>query len=527
MWRASAAGIFFAVLLYSQTAAPVQDLPSAIQEYRTYLSAHPADIVALSNFGVLLARSGHFDEAAAEYKEALKIDPANASIQLNLGLAFYKSGRIPEAADTFETARKLAPGNMQLALLLADCRLRMGDNADVIALLEPLEKQNADNLAIAYLLGTALIRDHQLEEGQKRIDRILRNGDSPEAHLLLGNQMFASGDFPAAVKELQNAIQLNPALLGAESLYGQALLYTGDPDAAAQAFRKEIATDPNDFDSNLHLGEILIARRQWTQAEPLIGRTLRVRPQALPAMLALADIEMGEARFRDAQSELLLARKIAPQSLGVHERLSRVDAALGLRTDAAAEQRIASNLRAQTGESERGPAPGDVAPEFIATAPASRQRVSLDELRKSGPALLVFGSYTCPNFRAAAAALNRLYSEYKGRIAFYLIYIREAHTDAGWQSTRNERAGISLAPAIDMNERAQHATLCVRKLHLEFPALLDDNAGTAAKAYAAWPSTAYVIDANGRVAFRTGLTELEFKPDQLEAAVRGACGGIF
>ncbi|MGH9584562.1 MAG: tetratricopeptide repeat protein, partial [Bryobacteraceae bacterium] len=521
MLRALGVGIFCAALLPSQTDAPYDllrqaavqqqagNLEGAIQDYRQFLLAYPANIVALSNLGVLLVHSGHFDEAAAEYREALKIDPANAGIRLNLGLAFYKSGRIPEAAEAFEAARELAPGNMQLALLLADCRLRMGDNAGVIALLEPLEKQNADDLAIAYLLGTALIRDHQVEEGQKRVDRILRKGDSAVAHLLLGSQMFAAGDYPAAVKELQSAIRRNPALPGAESLYGQALLYTGDPDAAAEAFRKELATDPNDFDSNLHLGEILIAREQWAKAEPLVRRALRMRPRALPAMLAMADTEIGEARFQPAEAELILARKLAPQSVGVHKRLSRVYSALHMMPEATRERRIASRLRAQLGVTERGPAPGDAAPEFTATERTSKRLVSLEKLRNQGPALLVFGSYTCPNFRAAADTLNRLYVKYKGRLPFYLIYIREAHSEAGWQSTRNERAGISLLPAKNMRERAAHAGLCVRKLHIEFPALLDDNAGTAAKAYAAWPSRAYVIDADGRIAYRTGLTELE------------------
>ena len=43
-------------------------------------------------------------------------------------------------------------------------------------------------------LGTALIREKRVEEGQVLVDRILRNGDSAEAHLMLGTaKMGASG----------------------------------------------------------------------------------------------------------------------------------------------------------------------------------------------------------------------------------------------------------------------------------------------------------------------------------------------
>ncbi len=80
------------------------------------------------------------------------------------------------------------PANHQAVLLLADCYLRMGREDDVIRILEPEEKKYPDDLAVAYLLGTALIRQKRVEEGEVLVDRILRNGDSAEAHLMLGSR---------------------------------------------------------------------------------------------------------------------------------------------------------------------------------------------------------------------------------------------------------------------------------------------------------------------------------------------------
>ena len=166
------------------------------------------------------------------------------------------------------------------------------ENRDVVALLKPVEQQNADNLAIAYLLGMALIPDGQVEEGQKRVDRILRQGDSAEARLLMGSQMFAAGDFPSAVKQLAGAIELNSSLPGLQGLYGQALLNTGDPDAAADAFRKELASDPNHFEANLYLAQILLARLKWSEADPLVRRAFQLRPDSLEANLGMTDLDV-------------------------------------------------------------------------------------------------------------------------------------------------------------------------------------------------------------------------------------------
>ena len=44
--------------------------------------------------------------------------------------------------------------------------------------------------------------------------------------------------------------------------------------------------------------------------------------------------------------------------------------------------------------------------------------------------------------------------------------------------------------------------------------------GAAETAYHAWPSRVYLIGRDGLVAFNSRLGELDFQPDQLDAAIR-------
>lgn len=502
------------------------DLEGAVRGYREFLAAHPKEAAVQANLGVLLAHLGRFDEAIQEYKKAVALDPTNADIARNLGLAYYKSGRIQDAAREFSRSRELEPANLQTILLLADCRLRMGQNKEVIALLNPIEPQNPDDSAIAYLLGTALIRDGQLHAGQKRVDKILRKGDSAEARLMLGTQMFAAGDFPAAVKQLAGTVELNPSLPGLQGLYGQALLNTGDPDGAIEAFQKELSSDPNHYEANFYLAQILMARSKWSDADPLVRRALLVRPDSLEARLELADLEIGQGKLGEARRQLEGLEKKAPKSTAVHLRLAEVYGKLHLIAEAGREKKLAASLEPRTDTGESGPRAGQVAPNFSATRMGSEDHVTLAQLRNGGPVLLVFGSYTCPNFRGAADTLNRLYPEYKNRIPFYLIYIREAHSTTDWQSTRNQREGITLKPATSMSEQQDHATMCVRKLHIEFPTLLDSMSGAAEKAYAAWPSRAYLVDGRGKILFSTGLGEQDFHPADFEAELQKVTASV-
>ncbi len=156
-----------------------------------------------ANLGAALAGLGLYEEAIKEYKIALKLSPSTPAVSLNLALAYYKMGRIEEASTLLAKLHKTDPDNYQATLLLGDCYVQLGRYKDSIRVLEPLEKTRPDDLSVVYLLGTAYLRDKQLERGEVLIDRILRNGDSAEAHLLMGMARFEALEYPAAIADLR------------------------------------------------------------------------------------------------------------------------------------------------------------------------------------------------------------------------------------------------------------------------------------------------------------------------------------
>ena len=57
---------------------------------------------------------------------------------------------------------------------------------------------------------------------------------------------------------------------------------------------------------------------------------------------------------------------------------------------------------------------------------------------------LVFGSYSCPNFRKSAELLKQLQKRYGARVTFFLIFVKEAHAEGQWQSGRNTQEDVAL-----------------------------------------------------------------------------------
>ena len=152
------------------------DLEGAVPEYRQFLKLHPEVAAIHSNLGAALAGLGRYEEALPEYKTALKLSPKLVGPRLNLALVYYKMGKLDVAATELEKVHVEDPENHQAILLLADCYSRMGRDEDVIRILEPAEQKYPDDQAIAYLLGTALIHEKRVDEGQILIDKILHNG---------------------------------------------------------------------------------------------------------------------------------------------------------------------------------------------------------------------------------------------------------------------------------------------------------------------------------------------------------------
>jgi len=79
-----------------------------------------------------------------------------------------------------------------------------------------------------------------------------------------------------------------------------------------------------------------------------------------------------------------------------------------------------------------------------------------------------------------------------------------------------------MAEAATLAEKEGHAAMCSRKLHLRFPAVVDGMDGAVEKAYAAWPSRAVVVGIDGKMIYNSGLTELDFHPKEMEAALKSA-----
>ena len=100
-----------------------------------------------------------------------------------------------------------------------------------------------------------------------------------------------------------------------------------------------------------------------------------------------------------------------------------------------------------------------------------------------------------------------------------MVYIREAHTSDVWQDLDNVKANVIFSSPRDFAQRADMGQMCVIKLGIKFPAVVDTFDNATEHSYTAWPDRLYLVDRDGRVAYKSPPGPFGFHINDLEAAL--------
>jgi hypothetical protein len=173
----------------------------------------------------------------------------------------------------------------------------------------------------------------------------------------------------------------------------------------------------------------------------------------------------------------------------------------------------------EIGSMQEGPRVGQPAPNFVLKTADGKGQVELAKLVGDKPVVLVFGNFTCGPFRGIYPAVEEVYQRHKGRAHFVMVYVREAHPTDGWAMESNARTGVAVKQPATFDERVTVANQFCSKLKPVLPVAVDEISDPVGHAYSGMPARLYVIDRQGRVAYKSGRGPFGFKPGELEQAL--------
>jgi hypothetical protein len=176
-------------------------------------------------------------------------------------------------------------------------------------------------------------------------------------------------------------------------------------------------------------------------------------------------------------------------------------------------------FRQEIGSLQPGPALDQPAPDFTLRTIDGDREVTLSKEIGPKPIVLVFGNFTCGPFRNQAGNVEKVYRRYKDRAEFLMVYIREAHPIDGWHMASNDRYGVTLPQPKTFGERVEVAQTCRKTLGVGMPLLVDPLDDRVGAVYSGMPSRLYLIDRQGKIAYKSGRGPFGFKPGELEQAL--------
>ena len=183
------------------------------------------------------------------------------------------------------------------------------------------------------------------------------------------------------------------------------------------------------------------------------------------------------------------------------------------------ETLIKGLMAGEIGSLQEGPDVDELAPDFELRPLGGGEPIRLSDRIGKKPVVLVFGNFTCGPFRSTYPAVEAVRERQKDNADFLMVYVREAHPTDGWAMKSNDKVGVSVAQPTTFEERHAVAEQCAAKLNPSMPLLVDDINDTVGNAYSGMPARLYVIDTNGRVAYKSGRGPFGFKPEEMEQAL--------
>jgi hypothetical protein len=133
-------------------------------------------------------------------------------------------------------------------------------------------------------------------------------------------------------------------------------------------------------------------------------------------------------------------------------------------------------------------------------------------------------------------SLYDLYEQYRDRVQFLMIYIREAHPVDGWWlggglpgllfKLKGTKAAMDVTDPKTMEERRAVAGQCEVALQFGVRTYVDGMDDAVNKAYAAHPTRLYLVGLDGNVVYAGGIGPFGFKPAELKAAIEEYLEGM-
>jgi len=244
------------------------------------------------------------ERVVGELENMLADAKQQASILLELSKWMLTSGYVESASkglNQIVDLEKDSNSGLTAQTILAEIALNKKEYPAVESYLNNILKINSDFIEANLLKAKLLFTQNKVDEAIELLNKtVWSKNDSDNAYMLLGQAYTIKKDQKQADKNFKQALDVNPANLGAFMPVYAGYLQANQKETARQYLEKALKAKPNEILLLSSKADLDISEKKWDEAQETVQRVaLFSKNKAVPLYLQ-ANILQGRGKYADA-----------------------------------------------------------------------------------------------------------------------------------------------------------------------------------------------------------------------------------
>jgi tetratricopeptide (TPR) repeat protein len=297
----------------------LMDLANAEKFAARAAAASPGDVNALRLLAEVQLKLSKWQEAENAFQRVRALKADDAELLLGLGHCQVELKKYPAAIETLQSVLRLEPTQLLAHFYLSRAYAGMGrttdaeheaalhhlmmDRATFVRSVAEGERENGIRAQVRQCL-----KEHREPDALRLYSDYLKGSSATpaDAHVFIGMTYLFLGNTEDGLRNLHQALKLDPHVRGAHTYEGILALKENDLNKAESEFNAELANDPNYQTAIAELGEVRYHQGRWAEAADQIAKSHSMTPELL-YQLCDSYFHLGKTQDADLTAELVVA----------------------------------------------------------------------------------------------------------------------------------------------------------------------------------------------------------------------------
>lgn len=289
-------------------------LPEAEDGLKQAVAADPNNLASQRALATFLIAQGRAVEAEAPLKTVADTTKTPAA---RLALADYYLGqrRLPDARPIFDELAKTddgyIPARIRLAQLDYSTQKPEAGHKHINEVLAKDAKQVDALVMRAQMLLAERKADEALASAQAAV---AANANSAAAQNALGDVLVVKAEPATALRAYNEALRINPRLVGAKLKVAQLQMQSGDTEGAVQSTEEAVRQSQGNPAARMLRARALIARRDYSRAQEDLTVLAKEFPKAPQVHAQIGELQLAQQNRVAARKSFDTALALSPDS---------------------------------------------------------------------------------------------------------------------------------------------------------------------------------------------------------------------